>query len=199
MPNEFHIRIGDTGWEQSLRSETAELSPNFWVDFEAVSLQEIERLENVLQRDLPGDFKLFLTTFGCGNFPSPFWGGFFTPREVIDGCAGPLFMLLGSGSWASHEDQRRFYVTRGTFNPAPDKFIATVINYAGVDLLDLVQVGYDGMSCYYQLICPAASDSRPGFCKITPEGAFEDRHPSFEAGLNAILSEFREYAEDRRT
>lgn len=192
MPQRAHILVGEAGWEKSLQLETADLNPDFWAGFRVVSSQEIEHVENVLQRRLPGDYKLFLKAFGCGDFPYKFGGGFFSPDEIIEGCAGPILMLAGTNAWAGIEDQRRFYISRGEFNPDPVRFTPNITKYLGVSLFDLVQIGYDGMGCYYQLICPHQSDAQLGFCRITPEGTLEDRYLSFSEGLRAIFSRFRD-------
>ena len=101
-------------------------------------------------------------------------------------------MLLGSDSWAAKEEQRRFYITRGGTNPNPTKFTHAITQYPGVDLFDLVQIGYDGMSCYYQLICHKRDENGSGFCRITPEGTIDDRTSSFSEALCLILKRFQE-------
>ena len=145
---------------------------------------------------LPDDFKLFLSAFGTGDFPFVFGGGFFDPDEIIAGCAGPILMLVGTDKAASQEDHTRFYISRGRFNPNPAELREGITSYGDVDLFDLVQIGYDGMSCYYQLICPPTSRGL-SFCRISPEGTLNDRHSSFAKGLEALLSRFRKIKAER--
>ncbi len=188
------IIIGTQGWEAELEAATSGLVKDLWAGFTPVSPDDIASLEAAIKRTLPADLRSFLAKIGAGDFPDEFGGGIFNPSEIVEGCAGPLLMLLGSSPWATDEDQRAFYTSRGAFNPNPVKFVSGITYYNGVDLLDLVQVGYDGMSCYYQVFCEGAS-SGTGFCRITPEQTLGDRCVSFSEGLRMILSRFHELRE----
>ena len=181
--------IGISGWEARLEAATSNFGASFWTRFTPVSAAEVASLEATLNRTLPADFRCFLAMIGAGDFPDEFGGGIFDPGEIIEGCAGPLLMHLGSGPWATDEEHRAFYVSRGANNPNPAKFVSGVTDFRGIDLLDLVQMGYDGMSCYYQLFCEGAA-SGTGFCRITPEQTLEDKCRSFSGGLWMILSRF---------
>lgn len=189
------INIGRSGWEERVNKITCELHPDFWNGFRPVPHEEICSVEKTLNRKLPQDFIKFLEVFGAGNFPDEFGGDIYSPQEIIDGCAGPLLMLLGSDSWASADEQRKFYTSRGVLNPNPSRFVNDVTVYNGIDLLDLIQMGTDGMCCYYQVSC---IDSRCPikFAKITPEATFEEVCPSFSAGLDTILSRFSDMISD---
>lgn len=184
--------IGSENWPQDLRKWADSVERELWRDFIPVPPDEIELLGKSLGRVLPGDFRAFLSIVGSGNFPVRFGGGIFSPTEILEGCAGPLVMLLGSSRWASDEDNRRFYITRGEFNPDPERLVSSVTKYDNIDILDLVQIGYDGMSCYYQLVCPITTRPQFGFCRITPDGVFDDRAESFSRGLTRMLLRFRD-------
>jgi len=190
MPETFRVVVGSADWEKAIRGFTDRLDLDFWDRFTPVTPSEIDHIERELNRILPFDFRSFLLTFGVGDFPIKFGGGFFTPSEIIEGCAGPILMLLGSAAWAASEEQRRYYITRGRDNPNLTKFTPSITRYAGGDLFDFVQVGYDGMSCYYQLICPNRAENDSGFCRITPEGTIEDRTSSFSEALWLMLERF---------
>jgi hypothetical protein len=190
------VPIGSGGWEEKLRAQGAELDPAFWAGFKPAPASEIERIERSLQRTLPEDFKLFLRHVGSGNFPWNLGGGIFTPDEIIVGCSGPLWMLKGSSGWATEDEHRRFYATRGAENPNPAKFTRGVTMHGDIDLLDLVQIGDDGLGCYYQLVCPPLAKKRLGFCKITPSEKMEDCCASFSEGLHNLMVGFREWQED---
>ena len=109
--------IGVEGWEVELRAATVQLGDAFWSDFTPVSMVEIDALERSIGRTLPDDYRRFLNVVGWGDFPQEFGGGFFSPDEVMMGCAGPLLMLLGSDGWASAEGQIAFYRSRLVLNP----------------------------------------------------------------------------------
>ena len=140
-------------------------------------------LEQVINRRLPEDFRLFLTTFGSGRFPTG--GNVYTPDDMLAACHGPMLMRLGCSEWASDADQRRLYISHGSYNPAPDRFTDTVLNADGFNLLDLLQFGTDGSCGYHQLYVGA--DPRPfGYC-LLHESEIYDRLPSFTAALQNIL------------
>ncbi len=188
-PIQEPIMVGSEAWETNLRLATMGLGADFWSGFTPVDPDEIVALESSINRVLPCDLRCFLSTMGSGDFPDQFGGGIFSPEEIIEGCAGPLLMLLGCAPWATDEDQRAFYISRGTSNPNPDKFVNGITKYSSIDLPNLIQIGYDGMSCYYQVFC---NNVGGGFCRITPELTLDDRCESFSHGLWRILTRCQE-------
>jgi hypothetical protein len=81
----------------------------------------------------------------------------------------------------------RFYLTRGEFNPAPQNYTVEALMFEDVNLLDLLQIGTNGMACYHQLYV-GSRPHRLGYCLLTPERTMEDQAPSFSEGLKKILT-----------
>ncbi|RPI62768.1 MAG: SMI1/KNR4 family protein [Planctomycetaceae bacterium] len=176
--------IGQGDWAAEIRRFAVKIDHDYWDGFHPVDEDELHRLEKAINRQLPDDYKLFMRTFGAGNFVHG--GGLSNPDDVIAGCAGPLWMCLDSFSWATEEQHRQFYISRGKINPAPDKYTAAAIVYKGVNLLDLVQIGSDG-SCNYHQLC-VGTEPRPfGYCLLADGGYIEDAKPTFTDGLKNIL------------
>ena len=186
-PGPFNFVIGKGQWAQEIRYYTEELDANYWANFQPLGHGAIQDIEKNVGRTLPQDLKEFLRTFGCGAFPRSYGGLIYTPEYFADGCHGHLWMILGSSEWASHEEQKRFYVTRGAFNPNPDKYTRECLAFEGVSLLDLLQFGTDGLGCYHQVFV-GDSPGPIGYCLLTPEQTMEDRSPSFSEGLKLLLT-----------
>lgn len=180
--------IGQGDWEQTVREFTSNIEINYWKDFVPVRELDVVLLEHYLRRKLPDDFKIFLKQFGSGRFPDKFGGCIYSPFEMYLACQGPLWMALGSGDWASEEDQRKFYITRGEFNPAPDKFTLESVIFQGVNLLDILQIGTNGACCYHQLGV-SEKPSPFGYGLLTPSEIFEDVRIDFSKGLQTILED----------
>jgi len=183
----YKFVIGKGRWAEEIRYFTTELNRKYWSRFRPLKAQEIVGIERDVGRRLPDDMKEFLGVFGCGSFPDPFGGNIYEPDEFAAGCHGHLWMILGSSDWATADDQKQFYVTRGEFNPAPDKYTKQALLLVGVNLLDLLQIGSNGMCCYHQVYV----GNTPGpiaYCLLTPESTLEDPAPSFSEGLKTILT-----------
>jgi len=183
----FTFTIGEGSWADEIRYYTRELNPNYWKAFRPLDSQEIQKVERSVGRSLPEDFKEFLRVFGCGAFPEPYGGLIYTPDQFVRGCHGHLFMVLGSSSWATEERQRHFYVTRGAANPNPLKYTREALLFEGIDLLDLLQFGTNGLASYHQLFVGGITGGL-GYCLLTPERTIEDEAPSFSEGLKFILT-----------
>jgi hypothetical protein len=173
-------------WIDAVKSWGEQLHQDYWSHFKPVRESEIRACEDQLKRTFPPDFRAFLVNVGSGPFPERFGGAIYSPAEIWEGCPGPLWMLLGSTDWASPEEHRRLYATRGAFNPAPDRFTKETLNYQGVSLFDLLQIGSNGSCCYHQL-CLGSAAGNFGYCLLTPEGTIEDKEPSFTDGLRRII------------
>ena len=183
----MNFRIGEGNWIDEVRKVTTKLDPSYWSHFRPVAQDEMERLEQEINRSLPQDFRLFWAEFGAGQFPVRFGGNIYTPEEIFLCCHGPLLMKAGSAAWASDEDQRRFYCSRGSFNPNPTKFTSDVLRFEEISLLDLLQIGTDGSCCYHQLF--VGQSPKPfGYCLLTDD-VIEDKAPSFSDGLRIIFKE----------
>jgi len=183
----FQFSIGRGSWIQEIRYYTTQLNPQYWARFGPLKSAEISLIEKEVGRRLPEDFKEFLRVFGCGRFPSAFGGDIYNPAEFVHGCHGHLYMMLGSNAWASDDEQRQFYVTHGAYNPAPARYSHEALDFEGVDLLDLLQIGTNGLAYYHQIYVgdqPCAM----GYCMLTPERTMEDAAPSFSEGLKMMLT-----------
>lgn len=183
----FNFVIGEGSWEQQIRYFTAELDQAFWCGFHPVSSIDIARIEAETCRKLPDDFKMFLRVFGCGGFPLKYGGDISSPDEIIFGCHCHLWTVLGSAGWAKPEEQQRFYISRGAYNPNSAKYTANAMVFDDVNLLDLLQIGSNGMGCYHQLYVGAQRNTF-GYGLLTPEITVEDASPSFSEGLRWILT-----------
>jgi len=181
------INVGRQAWEARVREIADHIHPQFFQNFVAVSRQQVEWIERSLNRSLPDDFKMFLNVFGAGNFPHEVGGGFFSPSEIIEGCAGPIEMLVGIKGNVGRDILREFYITRGEKHGREIQFLSPFQRH----LFDFVQVGYDGVGCYYQVFV----NSSGGSCLITPSGEIEDRCASFSQRLDLI---FRQIIETRQ-
>jgi len=182
------IVIGRPGWLAKLRAYGKQIDPDYWDDFTPVAARQLDEIEKSLARKLPEDYRLFMKKIGAGNFPLSFGGDFNKPRETIGWCHGPLMMRLGCASWASRNALRKFYITRGQYNPAPEKFTPGITKYDGVDLLDLLQIGSDGSCCYHQLYVGHKSRHFK-YCLLTDFDTYDNRSKSFSEGLCKIMHE----------
>jgi hypothetical protein len=183
----FTFTIGQASWAEQIRYYTTELNPDYWARFRPLSAEEIAGIERSVARRLPEDFKEFLRVFGCGDFPDPYGGDIYSPEDFVQSCYGHLLMALGSSQWATDEEHRRLYLTRGAFNPAPEKFTEAALLFENVNLLDLLQFGTNGSCCYHQLY--VGEQMGPvGYFLLTPEETMEDEAPSFSEGLKLILT-----------
>jgi hypothetical protein len=186
-PSPFKFVIGSGSWAQEIRYYTEELDPEYWANFRPLGDGEIQEIERDVGRTLPGDFKEFLRSFGCGAFPRRYGGLIYSPEDFANGCHGHLWMILGSSEWASEDEQKRYYVTRGAFNPNPKKYTSDSVIFDGISLLDLLQFGTDGLACYHQVY--VGDKSGPvGYCLLTPDRTMVSRAPSFSDGLKLILN-----------
>jgi hypothetical protein len=190
----FKFVIGEGSWADEIRFYTSELNPKYWADFKPLSAGEIVSIEQNVRRRLPEDFKEFLRIFGCGRFPEPYGGNVYAPDDFVRGCCGHLYMILGSSEWATDEDYRRFYVTRGAFNPGPRKYSEEDLLFENVNLLDLLQFGTNGGCCYHQVYVGEGKGPL-GYCLLTPEKTMEDEAPSFSDGLKLILTHHLNWGE----
>jgi hypothetical protein len=125
-------------------------------------------------------------TIGAGSFSPHFYGNIYSPDDIIAACPGPIFMTKGVAELASEKEFRRFYATRGGYNPNPEKLKSRSMTHQGVNLFDLVQIGTDGACAYHQLHIKERSP-KFGYCMITEGGEYESKLPSFTKGLRNIL------------
>lgn len=183
----FKFTVGEGAWADEIRYYTRELNPDYWASFQPLSRRDIDAIERSVGRPLPEDLREFLRIFGCGAFPEPYGGIIYSPDDFAVACHGHLWMVLGSDSWASDDEQRRFYVSRGTFNPNPKKYTQEALSFGDLNLLDLLQFGTNGLACYHQIFV-GERPGRIGYCLLTPERTMENEAPSFSEGLKLILA-----------
>jgi hypothetical protein len=181
--SEFQIGQGD--WWEQLKGWTDRFDKSYWNAMRPCSYSEIEECQRQVGRELPPDFVEFLLRVGAGSFSSrP--RSLYTPKEIVDACPGPIWMLLGSTTWTTDDAHRQFYASRGEKNPLPSRFTDATLRVQGVSLLDLLQVGLDGQCCYYQL--QVGKQPRPfGCCLLSPEGTFEQSFASFSDAIRDIV------------
>jgi len=181
---QFTIGLGD--WVGEARAFTDQFDSSYWDDFRPCREEEIATCERALNRHLPDDFREFLLRVGAGKFGDR--GQISTPEQIVLGCPGPLFFVLNSAKWATKDEHRRFYASRGEWNPRPDLFTSKAMRILGdVNLFDLLQIGSDGQCCYHQL--NLASPPRPfGYCLLEPDRIIDDALPTFSDGLKNILA-----------
>ena len=139
-------------WIDELQSgKKAEL----WSEFHPVREQDVEALEVELGRSLPIDFKEFYQKIGYGRWPDKFGGGIYSPDEILEVVGAPIYYVLGSlfpgKEWASAAEHRKLWLSRGGFNPNPQRFSTKSLEFYGMNLLDLLQIGSDGSACYQML------------------------------------------------
>ena len=194
-PDSFQIRIGEPGWVEWLDDFTSSFSPGYWDGFVPCPLKDISECEAAIGRTLPDDFKQFLTEIGAGSFPGRNWNRIWTPSEIARGIHGPLWMILGSSGWATEEDHREFYRTRGAFNPAPDLFTPEALRTLGFNLLDLVQIGSDGSCGYHNLY--VGPPPRPFGCCTLHTSSIERRFADFSEFLSDTVTRHVQYDLER--
>ncbi len=183
------LRIGTHGWVKTLKEITDPLGPDFWSGFKPASESELRKAEAELGRKLDPEFREFYRKVGYGDFPS-FGGQFLAPDELILGAGPAIYFITGSltpgAEWASPEQHKRLWLSRGAENPDPRRFTDEVLTLDGVKLYDLLQFGSNGCCCYHQLyVGPEPAPLR--YCLLTDSQEMEDRTASFSEGLEKIL------------
>lgn len=181
------LRIGAGAWRESLDACGRDIHPDFWSGFVTASPQEIKECENALRRTLPEDFKVFLRGIGYGKFPRHIGGGIDSLEDIVMECVGPIWMTVHGANKIPDNELHTFYVSRGAINPAPHLLKPTSLVVCGVNVLDMVQIGTNGMCCYHQLVLDPHRYGF-GYCLLTPEATLEDRRGDFSAALVTILS-----------
>ena len=190
------IQIGSPSWVEDLKEVTRPLGSDFWSAFTRVGEAELDELERQIRRKLPDEFREFYRSIGYGSFP--FGGGFYSPHDILACLGASIYFLLGSLApgveWATEEDHRRLWLTRGAINPAPDKFTGAALTFEGVKLYDLLQFGSDGCCCYHQLyVGPEPASFR--YCLLTDSQTMEDKSLSLSLALERIASFYLSYLE----
>lgn len=183
------FEIGCVGWTDVVRSLTAPLGSAFWSSFRPASASDIQRIESSIDRKLPGDFIEFYRTIGYGSFSKG--GKIYSPDEILASLGAPIYFVLGSltpgKEWCSEEAHRRLWLSRGIENPEPSRFTGQALTLNRVSLLDLLQVGSNGCSCYHQ-IHVGPEPRRIGYCLLTESQTLEDEAPNFSRGLVKLIS-----------
>jgi hypothetical protein len=190
----MQIQIGSQNWRKDLINFTSHLGNGFWDRFTPVSEQRLKLLELEIGRRLPDDFREFYRLVGYGDFEPG--SGFYSPDDPDDivACLGaPIYFVLGSATpgeeWATEEQHRFLWTTRGNENPNPHAFTEEALTLNGVKLYDLLQFGSNGSGCYHQLyIGPDPIPFR--YCLLTDSGTIENVALSFSEALRDIIGEY---------
>jgi hypothetical protein len=182
------IRIGSLGWVEKLKEITDPLGSDFWSDFVRASEAQLNELERQIGRKLPEEFRELYRSLGYGRFPPS--GGFYSPDDIIAYLGAPIYFVLGSlfsgEKWATEEEHRQLWLTRGAANPNPSKFTDAALTFERVKLYDLLQFGSDGCCCYHQLY--VGPETPPfQYCLLTDYETMEDKSPSLSLALETIV------------
>ncbi len=183
----FNFVIGRGTWDAQIRYFTHEIDHHYWADFSPACARELDALENKINRRLPADLRLFLTSFGSGGFPARHGGQIHSPEEMCEGCIGSILMACGRAKNVTNEQLKRFYILRGEQNPDPSNYTTERLNQHGVSAFDLLQIGSDGCCGYHQVYVGA--EPRPFGYGLLHETEMYDVLPSFSAGLCKILND----------
>jgi hypothetical protein len=183
------LRIGATGWVHDLKELTEPLGKDFWSRFRSVSERELQTVESQLGRAVDPEFREFYRTIGYGDFPN--FGEIYSPSDLLLGAGPAIYFITGSLSpgleWASLEEHRQLWLSRGRVNPDPSRFTEEALSLHGVKLYDLLQFGSDGCCNYHQLyVGPLPAPLR--YCLLTESQSMEDRASTFSEGLERIIS-----------
>lgn len=190
------FQIGSPNWVQELKEATKPLGDDFWSDFRQVDETALDELERQIHRKLPDEFREFYRSIGYGRFP--LGGGFFSPNDVVACLGAPIYFILGSltpgKEWATAEEHKQLWRTRGATNPAPDKLTSTALIFEGVRLYDLLQFGSDGCCCYHQLyVGPEPAPFR--YCLLTDSQTMEGKCVSLSLAMERIVHSYLSYLE----
>jgi hypothetical protein len=143
-------------------------------------------------RKLPADFKEFYRLIGWGSFERGSHS-FYSPKDILDCLGAPIYFVRGScvpgSEWATAEDHRRLWVSRGRKNPDPGKFTEEMLTLDGVRLYDLLQFGADG-NCNYHQLCVGPEPAPFRYCLLTEGGIMENKAPSFSAALKYMVEQY---------
>ena len=95
--------------------------------------------------------------------------------------------LMPGEEWATEEQHKALWLSRGRDNPNPARFTEEVMTLDGVKLYDLLQFGADGCASYRQLYMgPEPAPLR--YCLLTDSQTMEDRCQTFSEALEKIIA-----------
>ncbi len=186
----MHIQIGSPNWQDDLINSTRRLGDGFWDHFTSVADDQLIMLEKRIGRRLPDEFKEFYRLIGYGSFGPG--DGFYSPEDIVACLGAPIFFIRGSltpgKEWATEDQHKRLWMSRGKENPNPNAFTEEVLTLNGVKLYDLLQIGADGSACYHQLyVGPDPAPFR--YCLLTDSGTIENAALSFFEALENIIED----------
>ena len=185
------IQIGSPNWVENLKETTSPLGSDFWSNFVRASEAQLNELEKQTRRELPDEFRELYRSIGYGSFPMG--GGFSSPDDIIACLGAPIYFVLGSlfsgKEWATEEEHRQLWLTRGAVNPNPSKFTDAALTLESVKLYDLLQFGSDGCCCYHQLyVGPEPAPFQ--YCLLTDYEKMEDKRQSISLALEKIVGSY---------
>jgi hypothetical protein len=186
----MNIRIGSPNWLSELKRATKTLGDDFWSRFTPVSEAGLDNIEAQIGRNLPDDFREFYKSVGFGTFEPGI--GLYSPNDIISCIGAPIYFVLGSltpgQEWATADEHRNLWLSRGTDNPSSARFTGESLTLNGVKLYDLLQFGIDGSGCYYQLyVGPDPAPFR--YCLLTDSSTIEEKSASLSSVLERIFEE----------
>jgi hypothetical protein len=172
-------------WVEELREgEKAQL----WAKFTPATSRDIAVIEQSIRRPLPKDFRRFYHSIGYGAWPDPYGGGIYLPSHIIQAIGVPIYFALGSlmpgNEWASQDEHRELWLTQGDTNPDPTRFTRAALEFHGMSLPDLLEIGSDGSGGYQVL---NLAETSPIKYLIMYDGTeMELGAGSFREGIRAI-------------
>src|SRR5258706_2066117 len=128
------FEIGTRNWLQTLKAITESLGSDFWSAFKPATETELLSAEKQLGRKFDAEFREFYRTVGYGPFPN--YGQFCAPHELIHGAGPAIYFMVGSlspgGEWATEDEHKELWLTRGGTNPDPERFTDEILTFDGV-------------------------------------------------------------------
>jgi hypothetical protein len=168
-----------------------EVDGSYWDSFSPATEEQIEKIERELQITLPSDFREFYLRVGWNREALPGGGSIYSPEDLIKECATNIFFVTGSrtkgAEWASLEAHEKLWKSNGSENPDPTKFTGEAMNFHGVPLWHLLDVGFDGIGATINVYTGPA-DPPFRFCKIH-QSELSHTASSFYEGLLKHLRE----------
>jgi hypothetical protein len=170
----------------------AGVKASLWATFTAASPQDLLEIEKSIRRPLPEDFRVFYQRIGYGQWPNPYGGGVYSPKDIIATIGAPIYFALGSlmpgEEWATAAQHRELWLTQGKVNPDPHRFTERALGFHGMSLLDLLQIGTDGSAGYQML--NLSNSSRIRYLVAYESTEIDLASDSFREGVRAITDQF---------
>lgn len=178
-----------------------QVEKGYWASFTPASEENIEQIERVIGAALPEDFREFYLKVGWNTEALPGLGAtIYSPEDLIKGVSTPIYFVTGSRmpgkEWATAEEHEELWKSNGNANPNPDEFTDEVLDFHGVPLWSLLQIGHDGIGsalCVY-----TGTDDNPPFrfCAIHQSELYYKANSYFEGLIKHLRSDLGEDPEE---